>query len=1737
MKKNSPVLKRVGAILLYFILIFGCLAGGLASNPWAAGETPKAEIKLSLSEGTELKAGDIFEAEIWLYGVEDVQSAKITFGGQNADLWDGKGNTTANEDPEKAIEWNNDLSFLEKELTCSNVPDLKSMMLTFKTEPLRTGEDGIKIGTVAFQMKVDGIPDITFGVRGTDGEKTDPCVLFENDSYAGIGKYNVKTEGNIEIATVYAGPQAPLPTGEKELSEDFDFSEVREDSLDNNTGKNGDTKGNTVAATVYAGLASAPQAKAEIRVLTAKEEAFEEDNLEAEIWLYNVEEVQSAKFSFWSTNASLWDREEEIANTLDAVEWNDDLSFLESEKKLAYNNVPALKIIELRFKTEEPFTADENGIKICTVAFHMNAAGVPDITFGAQGILGGNTDPCQLFDDEGNSKYNVKTEGNIETATVYTGTPSPIITVAEKMLEHLSFSGVEGFAFDKNTRQYTLFVPVEETSVTLSGVTSQEDVSLKVNEQPYAEGMEIPLSGAETVITLLLEKGDDSIDYTFVIKEAVTPLAAFWPSFRGNPENMGVTDAPTPVSNAQTMLKWSLKAGGGYTNNVGPVLVIGDYLYGGGADGLLKIDKENGEVVGRAALSGPLGWNTVSPAYEVVGEGANARGVVFLALSGGAIEAFAADTLEQLWCSDNIGGGQNQCPVLYDDGRVYSGYWSSEVSEANYICLDAKTGEEIWRYGHKGGFYWAGAVVVGDALIVGGDDGDDGPSSMEDRHTVKGAKLHSLNKRTGAVIDAQPIIGDQRSTIAYDKTSGKVYFTTKSGYLYSAKITETGMIEELKGRYYNNLESTSTPVVYQGRVYFGTGTLNSDNSCVIVADAETLEEIYQVPMHGYPQGSGLLSTAYEEEEGTVYLYFTYNYPPGGITLIKDKPGQTTPDYEELFEPPVGMTQYCLSSVICDKEGTLYYLNDSATFFALTKGVAFLKSLSLRGPEGEIEIVRNENSKKGFTSGYTEYLAIAPPGTKSVDIHFTAPEGTGVTINGVSAESPYSLALQDHKASAEIIVSKEGDERTYTLDVREASSDAGLGFLGSSKSSNAYNNLSSSEWVPLESPLTPGIREYSFKSQIVMSNSNTYLFAYPSNIYASVKVYPLDKEQLKLGSGYTGLNEDGTMQLANGRVAPVKKEITNEQGETETVAFWLYDIRFADTAKRADLKLAVTAEDGRTEQEYMVTLNRDNTKPQILSSKIQRTSKETAKATFTCDQEGTYRYTVLEKGAPTPQTGNPAFYQNPEAPCVNGENVIEISGLSGNQEQDVYFFMRNGFKDYSEMQKLSLPSYSPGSGSSGGGGGGKTAAPDTGTVNVTASGGTGAASASVTAKEMTAVITQALEAAEKKEDSAKSEAKINVKADSRVTSVETVIPKESFGEAVKKALDTLTVVTPVGDLSLNKKAISAVSDGASGRDVKITIGKGNAEAALQSVPEADRAAIKEAIGDRPVYQLGITSDGREITGLSGGRATVTIPYTLKDGEKAEDIVVYYLDSSGKLTEVGAQYDASAKTVTFTTDHFSWYVIGYTPTEPVSGGEKGVSFTDVKSTDWYGEAVNFLTREGIIKGRTETTFAPQDNITRAEFAQILYGMSQARTATVSAATAAPKTPPFTDVKNNAWYEAAVAWAYGAKVVSGYEEEDGTLTFRPDARISRQEIAVMILNYADRVEQKSLPAENPEINFADGADIGAYAQNAVSLMQKAGIISGMENSDGSFSFLSENNATRAEAAQMIYRYMQIR
>lgn len=258
-----------------------------------------------------------------------------------------------------------------------------------------------------------------------------------------------------------------------------------------------------------------------------------------------------------------------------------------------------------------------------------------------------------------------------------------------------------------------------------------------------------------------------------------------------------------------------------------------------------------------------------------------------------------------MWVYKDPLGGQSLSPITYSDGYIYTGFWNKEDADANYVCLSvtdedpSKTDESklaTWRFTHKGGFYWAGSVAIGDTLVLGTDDGT---SSYN-----QASKLYSVNKYTGEVISDCDLVGDQRSTIAYDKESGRVYGTTKAGHLFSAAIdTKTGKLSDLKDEDYK-AQSTSTPVVYKGKVYFATGSgisTSGSNGNLVVAEADTLKMDYVIGLKGYPQSSLLMSTAYEESTGYIYLYSTYNMTPGGVSMVKTKPDNTKAEGAELTE--------------------------------------------------------------------------------------------------------------------------------------------------------------------------------------------------------------------------------------------------------------------------------------------------------------------------------------------------------------------------------------------------------------------------------------------------------------------------------------------------------------------------------------------------------------------------------------------------------------------------------------------------------------------------------------------------------------------------------------------------------------------------------------------------------------------------------------------------------------------
>lgn len=522
-------------------------------------------------------------------------------------------------------------------------------------------------------------------------------------------------------------------------------------------------------------------------------------------------------------------------------------------------------------------------------------------------------------------------------------------------------------------------------------------------------------------------------------------ITAEWGNFRNGDNNLGITDAKTPYAPEDTELLWAVKHGTGWAAAPGsPIMVDGDiYTYSGST--IRRLNSMTGEVVTEGTMVDKSSYSIVPMTYG--------DGMVFVGLSGGKIQAFNAKTLESLWVYTDELGGQPNCPITYKDGYIYAGFWNSEDRNANFACINtvdedhASTTEAkyaSWTYTRQGGFYWAGAYVTDKLAIVGTDDGASG-------YDTNGAALLVFDRYTGEKLDAhEGIRGDLRSNVSHDPQSDRVFFTTKGGILGNAQIDwDTGKILDYKevvikdAQGNANAMSTCTPSVYNGRIYIGVaGTsqfgANSGHGIAVynLNGDGSMTQAYVYAIVGYPQTSAMVSTAYSAEDGSVYIYLPYNYTPGGVSVLKDKPGQTAPvtttgsGYSEVFTPVGPLAQYCICSTIADQYGTLYYKNDSCYMMAITskiesleitqyptitenedgtltvdglKAVTKLRNGEERDVSKYVSVTKNEQTG-GYTVSYTYGFDSANYGLKTVtaeiaDYTVTIPTGEGYTITG------------------------------------------------------------------------------------------------------------------------------------------------------------------------------------------------------------------------------------------------------------------------------------------------------------------------------------------------------------------------------------------------------------------------------------------------------------------------------------------------------------------------------------------------------------------------------------------------------------------------------------------------------------------------------------------------------------------------------------------------------------------
>lgn len=336
-------------------------------------------------------------------------------------------------------------------------------------------------------------------------------------------------------------------------------------------------------------------------------------------------------------------------------------------------------------------------------------------------------------------------------------------------------------------------------------------------------------------------------------------------------------------------------------------------------------------------------------------------------------------------------------------------------------------------------------------------------------------------------------------------------------------------------------------------------------------------------------------------------------------------------------------------------------------------------------------------------------------------------------------------------------------------------------------------------------------------------------------------------------------------------------------------------------------------------------------------------------------------------------------------------------------------------------------------------------------------------------------------------------------DKSVTSVDVDIPSNIFTATKEKGIDKIAIDTGIATITLAPDAINLNDAG------NVTF-----NASIVDKTQLP-ASVLERIGDKPVYDFNLLVGDTKVSTFEKP-ISISVPYTLKEGEDPDKITVFYINDDGELENVIGKYDADTGMVTFTTSHFSGYFVDY----------NDVTFSDLTATEWARKEIESMAAKGIIQGVGNNNYAPQSTLTRAQFATMIVNAFKLED------TAAQNV--FTDVKDTDWFYSAVLSAYASGIINGTT----TTTFSPNSYISRQDMAVMISRAlvllinanTDRDRSSSIA------DFTDKNLISDYAVKGFEMTASYGIMIG--NAKGMLN--PKGNATRAEAAIVLYRLFNI-
>ena len=336
-------------------------------------------------------------------------------------------------------------------------------------------------------------------------------------------------------------------------------------------------------------------------------------------------------------------------------------------------------------------------------------------------------------------------------------------------------------------------------------------------------------------------------------------------------------------------------------------------------------------------------------------------------------------------------------------------------------------------------------------------------------------------------------------------------------------------------------------------------------------------------------------------------------------------------------------------------------------------------------------------------------------------------------------------------------------------------------------------------------------------------------------------------------------------------------------------------------------------------------------------------------------------------------------------------------------------------------------------------------------------------------------------------------------------------------------ETVTVDLSSGSTKLDKEVFETLA----GRDVTLVVDLGDGLSWTvngSDIPEdADFTDIDMGVtmnsdgipvdiinaitGERSSVQITLAHDG-----AFGFTMTLTAPLGAENAGYWANLYYFDEDANAMTFETAAPIGSDGS-VSLALSHASQYAIVI---DDHNHGIVTLPFTDVSEGDWFYDPVCFVYSQGLMTGTSATTFEPNISLSRAMLVAVLHRLEGSPAASGG---------DFTDVADGDWYAQAVNWAASVGVVNGFD--DGT--FQPNTAITREQLAAILMNYA-QYKGQDVSARATLDTYNDAAAISSWANDVMSWAVAEGLLTGVTNDQ----LQPQGNATRAQVAAILQRFL---